>query len=1091
MNRKLIHQVFEYQVNAQPDCVAIEQEGLSLTYAELNGLSNRIAHVLMSLIKGAEEPVAVFGNRDYQLVASALGIFKAGQVFVPLDITHPTKTLAKKLDVAAPGVVLVSASQVQKVKELFLEVESSVRQILVIDDLQNITLCDAISGELHDLQELNGSNPELQIGAESSNYIYFTSGTTGTPKAILGMHQSLGHFIHWEASTFDITAKDRVAQLIQFTFDAYLRDVFVPLSVGGTLCIPSEAIYSDFSSLMQWVSDQNISLMHSVPSLFRLMIKEYQAQSESSAKRFESLRYIMLSGEPVYAKDVHAWNDLAGDSTRLINFYGPTETTMIKTYHVLGGGALSNHSCVVGKPISHTKIAILNNGQACGVGEIGEVYIKTPFASKGYYHDDEATNQVFVQNPMVKNKKDIIYKTGDLGRLDKEMNLEILGRIDDQVKVNGVRIELKEIERVLQGHDQIVDALVRVHRDESNNALLTGYYISEDLEESRVKTYLSDFLDQGKVPTHLVRMNEFPLTYNGKVDKKALPHPSSLEEVTQDYEIRGETESKIAAIWAEVLGKEKDKLSRNIQFFDVGGSSLRAIQVVARVFKQFGVRLIIGDIFRNNTIAKLAAHIDELTITEDRSIPAVSPAETYPVSHAQKRLWIMDQYEKDQFAYNINACYRLLGPLDPQAMATAFDQLVERHESLRTTFKNVHGNPVQKILEISELVTDLQFIDLSESADQKTQIDEIRNESYHHVFDLAAGPLFLVRLIKQAPDVHLFILSIHHIIADGWSMHIMVDDLIAYYNANVDGVKADLPSLPIQYRDYSNWHNARLQGTEGKQHERFWRSQFYDFDQKQRLVTEDALLAQAGDFTGSRHRFEVSHALSQSLKKTAADNKATLFQTLLTTVYALLFIRYGKEDLTIGSPMAGRTYKELENQIGLFVNMLPIRIQLASENTLSMLLAHVAKTCAEAYEHEIYPFDRIVEDLGLSKNSQGLSLFDVVVQLQDTEMQQSSKADAQALTFEEVPSDFMAAKFPLTFDFYDGADGLSVEIEYQSGLFTLEEIGQMASDFENLLNQITKKEQMSLASLKMDLNPEVFLNEEAESLINLAIDESF
>jgi acyl carrier protein len=824
--------------------------------------------------------------------------------------------------------------------------------------------------------------------------------------------------------------------------------------------------------------------------VFRLLIKELN--EKEVPPKFPALKFIFLSGELLYAKDIQEWRKLMGVDIEIVNLYGPTETTMIKTYHRITDVPSDPGQAIhVGQPISNTMVAILNNEKPCNVGEIGEIFIKTPFMSKGYYNQPDLTAEVFVQNPLVKDKTDIIYKTGDLGRFLNDNSIEILGRIDDQVKVNGIRIELNEIRKVILEVNGVTAVEILLTKNNDLNNELVCYYLGPTATEDDVRAGAQRNLIQGMVPSHFVRLEHFPLTHSGKVDRKILAMMRRLTPSDQQGDPpAGQTEELLAQIWKEVLAVER--IGRSVSFFQIGGSSLRAIQVISRVYKTFGVRLIIGDIFNNPTLAKLAGKINEGRKEKIQSIISAPCAESYPLSHAQKRLWMLDQYEVNQIAFNINTSYALQGMLDLSAFKKAFELLIQRHESLRTIFVSVDGEPRQKIIPFVDVDLKVEVVDLVGREDKEQRLLLIQEQVFHFAFDLKCLPLFVIKLVKTQEHEHIFLLSIHHIIADGWSMNVFMDDLVVYYNTITLDRPHGLEPLKVQYKDYSTWHNSLLSESMSNNDKMFWQNLLKEFDTSVSLPT-DFNRGTLQSFRGNRIFQDVGKEVTKRLKVFSSEQGVTLFHCLLAAVNCVVYGCYGMKDVVIGSPFAGRVLKELENQVGFYVNMLPLRIQLNPEASLLNFVKDVSQMVVKASEHELYPFDRIVSDFGGDTHLQRSSLFDLVVQLQDTQAISKMTDDPNQLTAIELPGKFLTSKFDLTFDFQESKDGIRIEIEYASDLFRLETIKSLSVSLLNVLRKIIDDPNLTLTDLKADLvqlnaNPRV---KAVEEYINSSLDESF
>lgn len=599
--KAVIHSVFEEVAQQRAREAAISSVTGSVTYAELNGRANRLARELVErrgVARGAVVGLHLTAGVDY--VVAMLGVLKAGGTFLPLDPSTPEPRQRKFLTKARPSLVIVSNGG-----------EAGPPAFDFGVPVIGLGLGEADRGD--------ESNPPLAVGGDDACYVVFTSGSTGEPKAILGTQKGLSHFVHWEVKEFALDGAARISLLAPPTFDVSLRDIFVPLLAGGTLCIPPDATRGDARQLLDWFEAERVSLVHCVPSLFRALLGELEADARRGA-RLASLRHVLLAGEPLYAADVRRWRALFGERVELVNLYGPSETTLAKAFHRIRD--IDDHwrTIPVGRPLPNAALFVVKDGQLCDPGErgeIGEVYISTPFMSKGYLGDPRLTAEVFVQNPLNAGKPDIVYRTGDLGRYLPDMSVELLGRLDNQVKVRGVRIELAEIERELRGHEKIADAAV-VAVETAGETNLAAYFVAaEPLSDAELREHFRQRLPASHHPAYFVRMDEgLPRNLHGKVDRRALPPPSALLYRQRPYEAPAdETERAVAAIWSELLGLMD--VGVNHGFLELGGNSLKAVQLTGRIYERFGVEVGLNEIlgFKSQgekTVRTLASVVSEL-----------------------------------------------------------------------------------------------------------------------------------------------------------------------------------------------------------------------------------------------------------------------------------------------------------------------------------------------------------------------------------------------------------------------------------------------------------------------------------------------
>lgn len=617
--KAVIHSVLEEVAERRAGEIAISSAEGSVTYAELNARANRLAHELVGrrgVAPGTVVGLHMAAGIDY--VVAVLGVLKAGGAFLPLDPATPAARQQKFLTKARPSLVVVA------------------------DEGGGQSTAFDVGVPVLSLGESGGAaetNPPLAVGGDDACYVVFTSGSTGEPKAILGSQKGLSHFVHWEVKEFALDCAARVSLLAPPTFDVSLRDIFVPLLSGGTLCIPPADARGDARQLLDWFEAERVSLVHCVPTLFRALLGELEAD-ERPAARLASLRHVLLAGEPLYAADVRRWRALMGERVELVNLYGPSETTLAKAFHRVREVPDHWRTIPVGRPLPNTALFVIKDGQLCDPGErgeIGEVYISTPFMSKGYFGDPELTAEVFVQNPLSAGKTETVYRTGDLGRYLPDMSVELLGRLDNQVKVRGVRIELAEIERELREHEKIADAAVVAVETEDKQINLAAYFVAaEPVSDAELREHFGRRLPASHHPAYFVQMDDgLPRNLHGKVDRRALPPPAELLYKRRPYEAPAdETEEAVASIWGELL--DLKKVGVNHGFLELGGNSLKAVQLSGRIYERFGVEVGLNEIlgFKSQgekTVRTLASVIAELRQSAGRGdgrgeAAAIAPA---------------------------------------------------------------------------------------------------------------------------------------------------------------------------------------------------------------------------------------------------------------------------------------------------------------------------------------------------------------------------------------------------------------------------------------------------------------------------------
>ncbi|MGO4294286.1 amino acid adenylation domain-containing protein [Chitinophaga sp. RAB17] len=977
MDKKIIHTVFEERARAHPDNIGIRKGTREVTYGELNTAANRLAHFLRSISWHGDKITGVLMDPGIEQVMSMLAVFKAGVIYLPLSNDFSDVRFRQIFDSSFPPVLIVQQEAEKRIYELQNRIGAWADYLVVMDESYDFTVQHRRNEEYHqmviDTGMLRADNPELISSGEDGNYIFYTSGSSGHPKAILGKQESLSHFIHWEIKEFGIDNRHRVSQLTQITFDASLRDILTPLCSGGILCIPPEATRQQLHQLIQWIISERISLIHCVPSLFRAITKEMQ-KAGGTGYNFPDLKYILLAGEVLYARDVLQWRALAGENTALVNLYGATETTLIKVFERIGEVSGDTATVLpVGKPIDNTSVVILNGKNICRPGEIGEIYIKTPFVSKGYYGNESLTKQVFVQNPLVADREDIVYKTGDQGRYLKDKRIEVLGRLDDMIKVNGVRVELSEIEQAVLKKEGIEQAVVKAHKNSDNQQEIICYYTGENVGRDELRAHLETLLNRNILPGYLIQMKEFPLTSNGKIDRRSLTLNKGF--LMNDLEFKApvnDTEVALEKIWTGILGM--NKMSRDISFFQVGGHSLRAVQLASRISVELGAALKITDIFSHPTIQQQAELILALSEENTATVTRTGEQQYYDVSNGQLRLWLQHQQQEAGDVYNIPVAYRLKGPLNTNILHNALLEVINRHESTRTTFAFVDGELKQEIKPTAYFSFRLDAIELRSSDDPEAALTKILQEESGVPFDLKVGPLLRFSLYRTGNDEHVLSLTMHHIVCDGWSMEIMFKEIIALYNAGLKKTDPLLPLTTLQYRDYVAWLREHL-AQHNAGYSRYWKDQFSRPVAPLQLPA-DFPRPSKQTFNAAMYAFAVDQDMVAQLREMSLEYEATVSDILLAAFYMLLYIRTGQQEIVVGITVAGREKREWEDMVGFFVNTLPLLVRFNNENTFEQLLSTVKHVAMEAYARQLYPFDSIITDINVPVDRSRNPLFD-------------------------------------------------------------------------------------------------------------------
>lgn len=1051
--------VFEHAAAAHGERVAVAHGQREISFADLSRHVDRVADALRSAGVGRDVVVATCFDSSIEYVAAMLAVMKTAGIFMPLDLQLPSARIEHILDLTTPALALGSPAGIAGLSALPLQKGLDAR------GMATATVDDALEVRIQRPAGAPAPAPAAdEPRPDDASYIMFTSGSTGGPKAILGCTKSLGHFMHWEAGEFGFDESLRVSQFAPLTFDASLRDILLPLMVGGRVCIPPREVRGNASLLVDWLEEAGVTLVHCVPSFFRLLTGEVEARGGGD-KVLPRLRHILMAGEALYGSDVIRWMDLVGTRCELVNFYGPSETTLIKTFHRIQEPPAKKGIVPIGKPIGNTAVLVVKGGRLCEIGEIGDIYINTPFSTKGYYRDAARTAEAFVANPLAPDSGEVVYKTGDLGRYLPDRSLEFVGRLDTQVKVNGIRIELGEVQGALAGCAAIEQGVVlAVANADQENRLVCYYTERHPTSPQAIRAHLETTLPEYMIPSFYVRMERFPLTVTGKVDRKALPKPEELLYDQAAFEPpSGDVEQRIAGIWGEVLSLAK--VGATNRFTELGGNSLRAIRVISRMFREFGIELTIPAFFAHATVRKLASLVSQTPATSAFSpIPVAERREHHELSHAQQRLWILGQIDSGLTAYNNTHALLLEGPLDREALRRAFSVLVQRHESLRTSFTTIDDKPRQVIRDAAELPVVER--DLRDRPDPGAAMRQEIASASRTAFDLAGGPLIRLHLLQlpasPVGDRHALVLVVHHIVADGWSMSVLQRELSELYRAFRSGGPGDpLPPLRLQYRDFCEWQRGRLASAAAEAHRDYWLDKLSGELQGLDLPA-DHRRPGTFTFTGRTRRFVLDGAVTSRLKRLAESHDASLFMALVAIVKVLLFRYTGRHDLIIGTPVAGRDHSDLEDQVGFYAGTLVLRDRLAPDRSFTETLVGVRQTCLEAYEHQSYPFDLLLNGLRIERDASRNPVFDVMVVMQEA---QAGGIDLDGLAVSELETGEEFSRFDLTFNFHETGGRLQLDLNYNDALFDEDRIARMAGHLTRLCESVLDDPRQPIARL--------------------------
>ncbi|OCA53123.1 Tyrocidine synthase 3 [Photorhabdus namnaonensis] len=1001
-----IHQLFERQVEQTPEATALEYQEQILSYAELNSRANRLAHKLITLGVVPDQRVVICATRSPAMLVGLLAILKAGGAYVPLDPTYPGERLTHILNDVAPSVVLAD-----KIGRSALSEEALVGLTVLDPNIQ---------------PDQPDSNPQgIALTPQHLAYVIYTSGSTGTPKGVMVEHQAIYQRYFGFNQTYAVTAQDRMLQFSSFAFDASVEELFSSLCNGATLVIRDDSWLASVSAFIALARQNQITVM-SLPTLFWSEL----AARDRALLLPDCLRLIIIGGEMVKKSAIQAWFAQAEPRPRLLNTYGPTENTVIATCQAI---LSPEDACSIGRPVSHTGIYLLDRyGRPVPLGSIGEIYIGGAGVARGYLNRPELTAERFLVDPFSDNPDARMYRTGDLARYLPDGNLEFLGRNDQQVKIRGFRIEPGEIESRLAEHPAVSESVV-LAQSEGQEKRLVAYVVAPEDDElvNSLRAHLSAVLPDYMVPTAFVRLDAFPLTPNGKLDRRALPAPDSDAVARQTYEApQGETEIALAAIWREVLGVEQ--ISRYDNFFALGGHSLLAMRVMNRV-AALGGELPLTTLFKSPSLRAFAEVMQARMGQPDIILPSILPISRegeLPLSFAQQRLWFLAQLEGVSETYHIPMSLRLSGQLDIVAWQKALDALFARHEALRSVFVSVDGQPQVRLLEPDGGLLLSQY-DLRGVSDADEVLERLSTEEAHASFDLESGPLIRAALIRLTDDEYQFLLTQHHIISDGWSANVLIQELNALYTAFMTGQPDTLPPLAIQYPDYAAWQRQWLSAERIQVQSDYWRAMLADAPVLLDVPTDRPRPSEQS-FAGDAVPVNLDVELTTALKRLSEQQGVTLFMTLLSAWAVVLSRLSSQEDVVIGTPSAGRGRQEVEPLIGFFVNTLALRIGLSGELTVTELLARVRQIALTAQEHQDLPFEQVVEIVQPPRRLAHTPLFQVMFAWHNNE---NSEWELPGLAVSPVYQAFDIVKFDLELSLAEEEGRIVGALSYAAALF--------------------------------------------------------
>lgn len=1023
--------LIDRQVQQRPDSVAVIRGEQQLTYKELDLLSNRVAHWLLDqahVQKG--QRVGLCFGRSLMLPVAVLGAVKAGAVYVPMDANYPPERLQFLLQDSTAVAVISERCVLERVEQQGVGFGADC-QALILDDRTSLNDC---------------SDQPLAFtpAAEDTLYMVYTSGSTGLPKGAGVRHNGEVNLLGWYLDALRLNEKDRGLLISAFGFDLTQKNLFALFAAGGALVIPEQEHY-DPDYLAAALHRYGISLINGAPSAFYPLVEN----PERAGYPYPALRNVVLGGEPIRLPALTDW--LKASDAALMNSYGPTECTDVVAAWFYRAGSEDDAALPIGTALPNTRMYVTDSlGRRMPVGVTGELRVAGVGVGTGYHQRDELTAQAFQPCPYSPGQW---YGTGDLVYYRADGALVYRGRKDFQVKLRGLRIEPGEVDALLKQAPGISDALTLVRDDQLISYVVVNGTVNREALRDSLKVRLPEFM----VPAAIVPLAAWPLTPNGKIDRKALPSPAAFTVDAGEFVApRNSSEEQIAAIWQQVL--RRDRISVTANFFDLGGHSLLATQVVSRIRHLFRVDISVRAIFEAPTVEQLVRLISTASsaglVDDAPPMQALVSPNRDTLSFAQYRLWFIDQLNQGSSEYNLPSAFRIDGPLDLGVLDKVFTEIVRRHETLRTNFAVEDGMPRLNVAAPAAWHSPVEDLSALAPADQQKKIAHWVDIDANKTFQLASDSLFSTRILKISANEHVLLLNMHHIIADGWSISVLVREVQMLYQAFSRGQGSPLPDLPLQYSDFAVWQRQWLSGDVMDRLRAYWLNALKGAPDVLRLPT-DKPRPKRQTFNGAHFPVKLSTELSARVNAFCDARGLTPFMVLMGA-YQLLLSRYANQkDISVGTPIAARNRTEIEGLIGFFINGLVIRSRLDGNPSVGAYLQQMKEIALGAYAHQDMPIDVLADALQFERSSEHAPGAQVGFALQNTP-EEALQADSVGLSITSVPREHKTAKYELTLILESAAGSYSGVAEYNTDLFVESTIAQMMQRYTRIVEQMVE-----------------------------------
>ncbi|MGE8186570.1 amino acid adenylation domain-containing protein [Pseudomonas sp. NPDC086278] len=1029
---RLVHEQIAAQAAATPDALALQVEGQSLSYGQLNARANRLAHRLTEQGAGPGKRVGLALHRGPQLIVSLLAVLKSGAAYVPLDPAYPAERQAYLIGDSRLDLLLCESG-------LLEEVPGVLR--LSLDDSAGYS----------------ESNPPNRADADDLAYVIYTSGSTGQPKGVAIAHAALREFCQVAADYSALSAADRVLQFATFSFDGFVEQCFPALCVGAALIMRGDELW-DAGRLAAEIVRQGVTVADLPAAYWYLLAREC---ANGAVRSLGDLRQVHVGGEAMSVEGLRLWHHAGLADVRLLNTYGPTEATVVSSVHECRlDDASDAFGIPIGRAIAGRALYVLDAaGQLLPNGGVGELCIGAPASLAQRYFDRPAlTAERFLPDPFAREPGARLYRSGDLARYNADGNLEYVGRIDHQVKIRGFRIEMGEIEACLQAREEVREAAV-IAQDGTH---LVAYVVASDAVCSEIeyleglKTVLRQSLPEYMVPNQLILLPKLPLNNNGKLDRRALPRAAASAARRDFVAPAAGLETQLALIWQDVL--QVERVGRDDNFFELGGHSLLVLQVISRVRQQLQLELSVNSLFSAASLGQFSARAALANVSGQPLLQRAAADQPPLLSYAQQRQWILWQLDPQSPAYNIPAALRLKGSLNLDALRQACAQLQARHQTLRTTFEQ-DGQQARPVLH-DTLALQLEHRTLDQCAVDRAVAQEIARP-----FNLRTGPLWRVLLLQVNADEHVLVLTVHHIAADGWSMQIMVDEFSALYQAAVDGRAPGLANLPVNYSDYARWQRDWLEAGEGARQLKWWSEQLAGSQTPLELPSELTRPARRTE-RGASLVVNVDRHLLGGLRQRAQEQQVTLFMLLLASFQTLLHRQSGQPRISVGVPSAGRSRLETEGLIGFFINTQVLRAEIDGQQPFSTLLQQVKQRALAAQANQDVPFEQLVDALAPDRSLNHSPLFQVLYNHQQ-QLGESVERRVGDLQVERLHWQQHTSQFDLVLDTQEQGETLDASLTYATDLYDEASMTRLAGQWLNLLRAVVANPAQRVAELPL------------------------